>query len=663
MIAKKRNAIGWVRFSTLEQKKGKSKRRQVEIAEKVCKEKGWSLVKDIEATFDGVSAFHGKPILQFIEWVENCTIPEGIILIIEQFNRLDRNTPAKAFAHFYRLLELGIDVYVATLETLFTLEGINARDGRQMQMVTDAQRQASMDSDTKRGWAEAQWKMIRDDMAEWTKHLVPTSNVPYGFKTYKDPEGRVNRYGDLCDNIAIQHPDEAKVIKRIFRMSGKGFIPQQIADALNADGIKPRNAKAWGRTSICKILHSRVYCGEYQPLKRTSTNNREPDGDPIPNAFPLIITPKEFAEGHIVSHPRGKDNPNLRNTKDSNLFSFIGKCSECGNQVFSADSKVGWRSRCLGNRQHLCKVGSGIDRTFLEVSVVDVILKYLNPNITKPSDPKASKALEKRLDRITKDIQVLNEKIKTIVENLAEETDADLKAAYRQRFQDRKKELCDLQADENQTRLEMEKLSGFSKGLIERRNDIQDHAAQAILGIPGDIRLTEMEGLDLKTRQTSKIKVSTPWWTSLKPLPESERTEARKRLKAAICKVVSTIRIDLANRTFQVVLVDGKKLTRPTGVGKTSTDFPVFDAHTKPMTPEWDVVLGGIFLRWCASPMAPKRVQPKAMGLIAKLEADLIDDSAITLEEFWKIEKAKAEAKAKAQAKAKEKASRHKPRP
>ncbi len=88
-------AYSYVRFSTPEQAKGDSMRRQTAGSDAVAKEFGWTLDETLTLRDLGVSAFKAKnakvgALAIFLKAVENKTVPAGSVLIVESLDRLTR---------------------------------------------------------------------------------------------------------------------------------------------------------------------------------------------------------------------------------------------------------------------------------------------------------------------------------------------------------------------------------------------------------------------------------------------------------------------------------------------------------------------------------------------------------------------------------------------
>src|SRR5258708_29355680 len=96
----KPRAFSYRRFSTPEQAKGHSLKRQIEAAEAWCAKQNVEL--DRELTFEdlAVSAFHGRNVEVgalgvFLRAVEDGRVPRGSYLLVESLDRVSRQTARK----------------------------------------------------------------------------------------------------------------------------------------------------------------------------------------------------------------------------------------------------------------------------------------------------------------------------------------------------------------------------------------------------------------------------------------------------------------------------------------------------------------------------------------------------------------------------------------
>ncbi len=123
------------------------------------------------------------------------------------------------------------------------------------------------------------------------------STPPYGYDKVKIPHDK--------GYTLAPNQNEAPVVRRIYEMysSGAGMI--SIANALDNDGIKPRNREYWSRSTINDILRNPVYTGKirwsYRPDVKQSESGKitkhrvkNPDCILVDGLHPALVSEEEF---------------------------------------------------------------------------------------------------------------------------------------------------------------------------------------------------------------------------------------------------------------------------------------------------------------------------------------------------------------------------------
>jgi DNA invertase Pin-like site-specific DNA recombinase len=292
--------ISYLRFSTREQAKGDSFRRQAELAAAFCKRKGWSLS---EKTYQdlGVSAFKGKNALvgnlgEFLKAVETGAVPPGSVLIVESLDRISRQGIDAGYDLIKKILKAGIILVTLTPEREFdenATKGLS-KGALEIQLILE---RAAEESERRAERIRASWANKRDH-ARAGKEMLP-----------RRVDGRVTR--SMTDTLPawIQEKNgklvpilpRVKTIKRIFALAAKGYGRHRIIAALKAEGFPSLTGKpVWPACSIGFILVDRRVLGEYQPHKliddpnRKSGYRRGPDGEPIKGYYPAAIKEHEW---------------------------------------------------------------------------------------------------------------------------------------------------------------------------------------------------------------------------------------------------------------------------------------------------------------------------------------------------------------------------------
>jgi DNA invertase Pin-like site-specific DNA recombinase len=331
-------AYSYVRFSTPEQAKGDSERRQDDAAKAYCKKHGLILDTKLNMKDLGVSGYRGKNLRtgalgQFIAAMKQKRIAPGSILLVENFDRISRDQIGKSIGLLLQIIEMGIEVVTLNDGAKYNSKTINESVVPLMISLMSFGR-AHDESATKGRRVNSAWASKRARAA--TEKL--TARAPLWLKLSED-----RKQFTLI-------PERAIIMRKIFAMSVAGHGKRAIAGDLTRAGI-PVWAKGkkkekgdtespqrigWHDSYIQKILHNRAVIGEYQPHQRKN-DKREISGDPIPNYYPAVIDETTF---HKVqrTHLRGgnigpkppKENKDDRKPRPflqlTNLFTGLVYC-------------------------------------------------------------------------------------------------------------------------------------------------------------------------------------------------------------------------------------------------------------------------------------------------------------------------------------------------
>jgi DNA invertase Pin-like site-specific DNA recombinase len=272
-------AYSYSRFSSPVQAEGDSMRRQIDLRDSWLKKSGAVLDTKLTLHDKGVSAFAGKhrenpdrhALAAFLELVRKGQIERGSFLIVESLDRLTREHIRPALTLLLNLIESGIRVV-----QLMPTEAVYDEQVEPMALMM-----AIME--LSRGHSESRMKSERVGRAWREKKKQAASGVPL---TSALPAWLKMEGGRITINTK-----KAEVIRRIFRLATSGYGIGSIAKLLNAESIPPiARAEHWARSYVAKILANRSVFGEYQPHRGHAGPNRKPEGPPIPNYFPAVVT-------------------------------------------------------------------------------------------------------------------------------------------------------------------------------------------------------------------------------------------------------------------------------------------------------------------------------------------------------------------------------------
>lgn len=233
---KKLKVAAYCRVSTLLEQQEGSYEAQVEYyTEKINSNPNWKCA-GIFAD-DGKSATQTKKREDFNTMIEACMAGKVDLVLTKSVSRFARNT-VDALQYIRKLKEKNIPV-------IFEKEGVNTMESGGELLITILSSQAQEES---RNISEnTRWGLTR----RFENGIISVNHTKFLGYT-KDKDG----------NLVIV-PEEAVIVKRIFReyLEGKSII--QIAKGLETDGIKTvTGLEYWHPGTIDKMLSNEKFCGD-----------------------------------------------------------------------------------------------------------------------------------------------------------------------------------------------------------------------------------------------------------------------------------------------------------------------------------------------------------------------------------------------------------------
>lgn len=358
-----RPAFSYIRFSTPEQAKGDSYRRQTAKAEKWAAEHGYRIVEVLADL--GISAYRAKnatdgALARFLTWVDEHSLPPGAALIIESFDRFSRAQVTDVLPQFIEVIKAGVTVVTLIDGWIYTRESINRGPSDLINSLVIMAR-AHEESRTKGDRVAEAW--ARKQRQATSQKL--TRLVPSWLDVIFDAEGKITGF---------EENKNGEVVRRIFQECIDGYGCRSIAIRLNNEGRwEPfRSERGWQPSTIAKLIRGRAVLGEYHPHTRTDRpsdserpsmpasaagkpaeavvgrqrKKRRPAGKPVLGYYPQIIDEDVWNRANAALRSR-RIEQGQAGVERINLLRGLARCVECGARMVIENKSPGKGGRKL----------------------------------------------------------------------------------------------------------------------------------------------------------------------------------------------------------------------------------------------------------------------------------------------------------------------------
>ena len=406
----KLRVAAYCRVSTDSDEQATSYEAQIEhYTEYISKNPDWVLA-GIFAD-EGITGTNTKKRTEFNRMIDECMDGNIDMIITKSISRFARNT-LDCLKYIRQLKEKNIPVF-------FEKESINTMDSKGEVLLT-----------------------IMASLAQQESQSL-SRNIKLGLQ-YRYQQGHVqvnhNRflgYTKDADGHLIIDPNQAEIVRRIYREYLEGFSMDKIAAGLERDGVLTGAGKAkWHTSTINKILRNEKYMGDallqktyttdFLTKKRIKNNGTVPqyyvesDHEAIIPKDIFLLVQEELVRRRVV---RTSKNGKRRNYSCKHCFAQMVFCGDCG-QFYR---RVHWNNRgcksivwrcCsrLENTGHACRSRT-VNEGLLEQVSIDAInqvlcekddfLKTLQSNIAtviRQGDTLSPEVIYERLQELQKEL-------------------------------------------------------------------------------------------------------------------------------------------------------------------------------------------------------------------------------------------------------------------
>jgi DNA invertase Pin-like site-specific DNA recombinase len=318
-------AISYIRFSSPEQRRGDSLRRQTVDTEAWCKKEGIAL--DRKLVDPGRGAFHGKhrddkaALGRFLQCVHEGAVPRGSYLIIENLDRLSREDERTALRLWLDILDAGINIVQLHPETIFRHE--------RSEMVDIIRAIIELS----RGHSESRMKAVRM-LALWTGKLERAREEG------RPLTGRLPSWIELTEDGLKPIPKRAAVLARVIEWAQAGYGATSIVKKLNAEKVPAfgdrvpdeenggyRKADGqrlgcgeWRRSYIKSLLSDRRLIGYFQP--RDAQGRAK--GEPLAGYYPRVVSDEAFYAARAAMRSRRTTEQNTQGRIGAGVANLFG---------------------------------------------------------------------------------------------------------------------------------------------------------------------------------------------------------------------------------------------------------------------------------------------------------------------------------------------------
>ena len=309
-----RKAYSYQRFSSIKQKQGDSTKRQTNAAEGFCKQFGLALVDTF--TDEGVSGFRGKnfsnesALSEFLKLVENGTVAKNSVLVLENMDRLSRQSILPCLSKFIEIINRGVSVGVISQNKILDVKSITENPMELMLVLVEFAR-ANNESETKS-------KRTKSVIAGKIELAKQGEKVWFGVQKPSWVVGASN-------GRFILDEERVKLVKNIFARYLAGHSCSHIAESLNESEtptLRRIKGGIWTNSTVAELLRNKNVLGWFGI-----------NGVEIDDYFPQIVSDKVFQLTQQKLAFNVKNRGGSKYGLVRNLFKGLLTCAECGQVI------------------------------------------------------------------------------------------------------------------------------------------------------------------------------------------------------------------------------------------------------------------------------------------------------------------------------------------
>lgn len=492
-------AYSYIRISSKEQRKGHGEQRQLEAAQAYAAKHGLELDDSLRDL--GKSGFHGDHVKTgalggFLQLVAEGRIAVGSFLLVENLDRLSRQTPIDAQAQFIALLQAGIKIVTLTDGQVYE----RGRDFTQMIISLTIMSRGHEESARKSYNSKKNHDANRRDMLAGKPRF---QSACVGWIDQTRIEGSKD-----CKFTLNEH---AKTVRRIFELADQGVGPLSIARLLNEANTPPLKATGtkWWETTVIRILKNETAIGTLQ-VNDTVDGKLVSMGDPIKGYYPAAVSEELFWR---VQRNRPKaPKQGRKGTKYANLFQTITRCIHCGGGLGLVQStKNEYRYyRCKTRYEDDTCTGPSVLYPYdaLENAVLDHVTDfYLDSQLGHNRISVSREALVKQVGQTDTDVAELEKRRKNAMRMSELADDEQTQMEFDARIRELRMEIEQLKAKSNEAHTAIKAIDDQSDKLLNVSDMVASERALWKTGTAEEIFISRAKVAQAIRRFVSQIQV------------------------------------------------------------------------------------------------------------------------------------------------------------
>lgn len=453
-------AYSYLRFSTPDQMRGDSFRRQSVLARDYATKHGLELDEVLTFHDLGVSAFRGRNaeagrLADFLEAVRAGLVATGSYLLVESLDRISRQAARKALRVLESIVDEGVTVVTLSDGRAYDADILND-DPMSLMLALMIFIRSNEESAMKSRRLKAAWEGKRAEGAS----KVLTARAPAWLELTPKRTWKVRE-------------ERAEVVRRIFDMAAEGKGQNLISATLNRGGVPTFGdstrtpGRHWHRSYILRLLRSPAVVGTLVPhvVEHGDGKRKRVAQKPIEGYYPAIVDRGVYEQVQALSIDtrsplRGR---HAAQGTIRNILGGIAICPSCQGTM----TRVTKGSRVKAGKPYLVctKAKAGAGCTYRAVRMEDVeqallaSASYLTAMVPAPTE---DGDVQGRLRSVEAGTEVLEEELGNLL-NVLSSTPS---AAIRERVRDTETALEEMREEE---RALWERVSSTHGPLLEQR--------------------------------------------------------------------------------------------------------------------------------------------------------------------------------------------------